>query len=81
MYCSYQNMEGGRKVNFGRWDFLYVLEIGLTLSEPTASTFQLDVAKKVMVPKSKLLLSYFYKQFITPQNMAKRKVHIFPEKL
>lgn len=64
-------------VNSGSWDFFCVLEV--TLSELTESVLQLDVAKKVIVPKSKLL--YFYKQFILPQNIPKRRVHTFTEKL
>lgn len=65
--------------NFVWWCFSWVLEV--TLSELAASVPLLDVAKKVMVPKRKLVLSCFYKPFIIPQNIPKRPVHICPEKL
>ena len=52
--------------------FWVILEV--ILYDLTASVHQLHVAKKVTVPKSKLLLSQFYKQFIIPQNAPKGQI-------
>lgn len=56
------------------WDFFCVFQRNSIWTRSICSSATVDVGRKVTAPKSKLLLSYLYKQFIAPQNAPKRQV-------